>query len=105
MRSIWSRPRRCRSWSKGCTGNARVTAFQHHVCMKRHTSDRASLLIVRLWVEADHEMGLRARITQCLDTTTTETSVAVASTADDIYGVVKQWVEDVAGPTRHGTAK
>jgi len=73
--------------------------------MKRHTPDRTGLLIVRLWVEAHHETGLRARITQCLDTTTTETSVAVASTADDIYTVVKQWVEDVAGPIHHGTAK
>jgi hypothetical protein len=73
--------------------------------MKRHTSDRTSLLIVRLWVEAHHETGLRARITQCLDTTTTETSVTVASTADDIYDVVRQWVENVASPIPHGTPK
>jgi hypothetical protein len=65
--------------------------------MKRQSLDRTGVLIVRLWIEANHERGLRARITQTLDTTATEQSVAVAASADDICVVVKRWVEDFEG--------
>lgn len=61
--------------------------------MKVPSSDRTGALIIRLWIEANHETGLRARITQTLDTTTADQSVAVATSADDICTVVKQWVE------------
>lgn len=66
--------------------------------MKSQTSDRTGVLIVRLWIEANHEHGLRARITRTLDTMVTEHAVAVVSSADDICSVVKQWVEDFADP-------
>lgn len=66
--------------------------------MKRSSSDRTGVLIVRLWIEANHELGLRARITQTLDTTATEQSVAVAASADDICAVVKRWVEAFVDP-------
>lgn len=55
------------------------------------------MLIVRLWIETDHENGLRARITQTLDTMETERSVAVAASADDICAVVRKWVLAFAG--------
>jgi hypothetical protein len=66
--------------------------------MEIQSPDRTGMLIVRLWIEAHHERGLRARITQTLDATATEQSVAVASSAEDICAVVKGWVDDFAGP-------
>lgn len=50
-------------------------------------------MVVRLWVEGNHEADLRARITQTLDTTGTERSLAVAASADDICEAVKRWVD------------
>lgn len=66
--------------------------------MKRSSSDRSGVLIVRLWIEVNHPQGLRARITQTLDAMAGEESVAVAASADDICVVVKRWVEDFADP-------
>lgn len=66
--------------------------------MRRSTLDRTGVLIVRLWIETNHQRGLRARITQTLDTMTGEESVAVAASADDICAVVKRWVDDFASP-------
>lgn len=65
--------------------------------MKRSPSDRSGVLIVRLWIEENHAHGLRARITQNLDTAAGEESVAVAASSEDICAVVKRWVEDFAG--------
>lgn len=66
--------------------------------MKAVSPDRTGVLILRLWIETNHETGLRARITQTLDTMAAEESVAVATSADDICAVVKQWVEKFADP-------
>jgi hypothetical protein len=66
--------------------------------MKLRSSDRTGVLIVRLWIEANHERGLRARITQTLGATATEQSLAVTASADDICAVVRRWVEDFANP-------
>lgn len=66
--------------------------------MHGSSSDRTGVLIVRLWIEANHTKGLRARITQTLDTMAGEEAVAVAASADDICAVVKRWVEDFALP-------
>jgi hypothetical protein len=62
--------------------------------MKSSTVDRTGVLIVRLWIESNHETGMRARITQTLDTMATEHSVALVASSHDICAVVKQWVED-----------
>lgn len=71
--------------------------------MKTTSPDRTGALVVRLWIEADHETGLRARITQTLDTMATEQSVATATSADEICTVVKEWVEHFASPnSRNG---
>lgn len=66
--------------------------------MKAPPSDRTGVLIVRLWIEVNHEKGLRARITQTLDTLAGEHSVAVVASADDVCAVVKEWVEAFANP-------
>lgn len=56
------------------------------------------MLIVRVWIEASHEKGLRARITSALGESTAEQSVSVASSAEDICTIVKQWVDDFTAP-------
>jgi hypothetical protein len=56
------------------------------------------MLIVRVWIEASHEKGLRARITSALGESTAEQSVSVASSAEDICAIVKQWVDDFTTP-------
>ena len=77
--------------------NTQVTPLAHHRDMNS-TTNRTGVLIVRMWIEASHQQGLRARITQSLDTTAGEESVALAASTDDICAVVKQWVEDFASP-------
>ena len=74
-------------------GNTHVTPDGDDALMSLDVSERTGVMIVRLWIEADHPSGLRARITQTLDTTTTEHSVAVGASADDICDVVKGWVD------------
>ena len=61
--------------------------------MKTQTTDRTGVLILRVWVEEHHETGLRARITQALDSAAAEQPVAVAANADDICAIVKKWVQ------------
>ena len=56
-------------------------------------SDRTGILILRLWIEADAREGFRARITQTLDSTGREQAVATAADPEDIYAVVRTWVE------------
>ncbi|HVL89949.1 MAG TPA: hypothetical protein VM841_06915 [Actinomycetota bacterium] len=65
------------------------------------TLERTGVLIVRLWIEVNHDQGLRARITQTLDTGAGEQSIAVATSAEGICAVVKEWVQDFAtlGPS------
>ncbi|HEX9697513.1 MAG TPA: hypothetical protein VGB64_14500 [Actinomycetota bacterium] len=60
--------------------------------------DRTGVLIVRLWIEANHEQGLRARITQTLDSTAGDQSVSAVASADAICAAVQQWVEDFVAP-------
>jgi len=50
-------------------------------------------MIVRLWIEGDVREGLRARITQTLDSTGREQTTATAADAEDVYAVVRTWVE------------
>ena len=56
------------------------------------SSDRTGILILRLWIEADAREGLRARITQTLDSGD-EQAMATAAEPEDIYAVVRTWVE------------
>ncbi|MGZ6266979.1 MAG: hypothetical protein ACXVD9_05045 [Actinomycetota bacterium] len=61
--------------------------------MSKQLPNATGMLILRLWVEGNTLTGLRARITQTLDGTGGERSVATAATAEDIYAVVRRWVE------------
>lgn len=60
--------------------------------MKSEPADRTGVLIVRLWSEFSDSEGLRARITQTLDTTGREQTITTTASADDIYDVVRTWV-------------
>lgn len=62
------------------------------------TVDRTGFLVVRLWVEGNRGDGLRARITQTLDSMGDEHEVTTAATAEEVYSVVQTWVEAIVGP-------
>jgi hypothetical protein len=61
--------------------------------MTPQASDRTGILIVRLWNEGHTRDGFRARITQTLDSADHEQTVATAASPEDIYAVVRTWVE------------
>lgn len=61
--------------------------------MTRPPADRTAILIVRLWVEADAGDGFRARITQTFDSTSSEHAVLAAANPENLYAVVRTWVE------------
>ena len=58
------------------------------------SNDRTGMLIVRLWIEGSSQTGFRARVTRTLDTTGPEHAVAVTAAPDDIYSIVRTWVEE-----------
>lgn len=70
-----------------------MTGLAHRLGMDARSPDRTGVLILRLWAEASHETGLRARITKTLGPSATEQPVAVAASADDICTVVRDWIE------------
>ncbi len=61
--------------------------------MRMEHADRTGILIVRMWIEGNAHEGFRARITRTLDATGDEQGMATAATPDDIYAVVRTWVE------------
>lgn len=69
-----------------------MTAWDEARAMTPPSSDRTGILILRLWIEEDAREGLRARITQTLDSGH-EQAMATAADPADIYAVVKTWVE------------
>ncbi|MDP9299431.1 MAG: hypothetical protein M3P43_00805 [Actinomycetota bacterium] len=81
--------------------------------METRPLDRTGILIVRVWVEANVRDGLRARITQTLDSTGREQGTATAGNPEDICSAVRTWVDafvdqdsapnpTVGSPPRHG---
>ncbi|MGE5225516.1 MAG: hypothetical protein ACM3OO_01425 [Planctomycetaceae bacterium] len=56
-------------------------------------ADRTGILIVRVWIEGDAREGFRARITRTLDSAGHERETLAAATPEDLYGVVRTWVE------------
>jgi hypothetical protein len=71
--------------------------------MTELSPDRTGFLIVRLWIEGNRREGLRARITQTLDSTGDEHEMSTAATPEEIYAVVQTWVEAIVGPTAVAT--
>lgn len=66
--------------------------------MKTQSRDRTGILIVRLWIEERSHEGFRARITQTLDSASPDELMATAATPEDLYDVVKTWVEQFVSP-------
>ena len=75
-----------------------VTAPRDVGHMTPPSSDRTGILIVRLWNEGHTSEGFRARITQTLDSADSEQAVASAATPDDVYAVIRTWVEAFVAP-------
>jgi hypothetical protein len=63
--------------------------------MTRGAADRTGFLVVRLWIEGNHRDGLRARITQTLDSTGDEHEMTTVATPEEIYEIVQTWVEAI----------
>lgn len=61
--------------------------------MGTQRSDRTGVLIVRVWIEGSAREGFRARITQALDSASRERATATAAHPEDVYAVVRTWVE------------
>jgi hypothetical protein len=70
-----------------------VTAFSEDNRVKTPASDRTGLMIVRLWIEGNAREGFRARITQTSDSAGREQAMATAANPEDLYTVVRTWVE------------
>ncbi len=66
--------------------------------MKSLSSDRTGILIVRLWTEGAAPDGFRARITQMLDSANGEKAMSAAGNPEDVYAVVRTWVEAFVNP-------
>ncbi len=50
-------------------------------------------MIVRIWIERDHEQALRARLTESSDLASTQQTTRAAATVDEILQIVRDWVE------------
>jgi antitoxin component HigA of HigAB toxin-antitoxin module len=70
-----------------------VTASDDDARMETRSLDPTGILIVRVWIEANVRDGLRARITQTLDSTLDEQTMTTAGNPEDICAVVRTWVE------------
>lgn len=75
-----------------------MTVCDDDAHMTTRSSDRTGFLIVRLWIEGNPRDGLRARIMQTLDSTGNERAVSTAGSPEEIYAVVKTWVEAIVDP-------
>lgn len=57
---------------------------------------RTGVLVVRAWVEGDSAAGgLRARIVRTLDVTSSESESSSAATPEEVYRVVRLWLESL----------
>jgi hypothetical protein len=55
--------------------------------------ERTAVLVVRAWIdEAGEEVGLRARITQTRDVTSTRTVRTAAGSREEILRAVDEWL-------------
>jgi hypothetical protein len=61
--------------------------------MAIRSSDRTGIMVVRVWIESTAREGFRARITHTLDSTGHEGVIAATADPEDLYAVVRSWVE------------
>jgi hypothetical protein len=64
--------------------------------------ERVGLLIVRAWLQGP-DQRLVARITRLPDIREQHPTVSVAGTAEEVFAVVGEWLEELRHP-RHGPA-
>ncbi len=50
-------------------------------------------MIVRVWLEREHEHGLRARLTESRDLASREQKTHAAASVDEIVQLVRAWAE------------
>jgi hypothetical protein len=55
--------------------------------------ERSGVLVVRAWVEGGTPEGLRARITQSRDLTSTEQLVTTTAHVDEILSTIRAWLD------------
>jgi len=58
--------------------------------------ERAGVMIVRIWLEREHEHGLRARLTESRDLASSEQTTHAAASVDEIVQLVRTWAERFA---------
>lgn len=63
--------------------------------------DRTGILIVRLWIEGDARQGFRARVTHTLDSAGSERAMSTSADPEDVYAVVRMWVEAFVDQASH----
>jgi hypothetical protein len=56
--------------------------------------ERTGVLVIRVWGEGDQPPSLRARITKTLDLTRRDEVSTVASSTQEIEGVVHAWLRE-----------
>ncbi|HVE92348.1 MAG TPA: hypothetical protein VNE62_08635 [Actinomycetota bacterium] len=61
--------------------------------------DRTGILIVRVWMEPHGLKRFRARVTQTLDSMNRKHSMASASSPEELYAAVRNWVESFCDST------
>lgn len=57
--------------------------------------ERSGVLVVRAWVEGGTQAGLRARITQSRDLTSSEQIMTTTATVEEIIDTVRVWLESL----------
>jgi hypothetical protein len=76
----------------GCDDDVSVTAHVDTVGMSTD-EERTGVLILRAWVEDDHEHPLRVRITRTARDRATEPITCASVTIEEICMVVQAWLE------------
>jgi hypothetical protein len=57
--------------------------------------ERTGVLVLRAWVEADGNNGLRVRITRTIPGGTTEGVSSAAATVDGVCTMIRNWLEEL----------
>ena len=66
--------------------------------MTTRSNDRFGTLVVRAWIEVDAKTGFRARVMHTTDSTARGESTSTAGTPEDLYAIVRTWVETFVQP-------
>jgi hypothetical protein len=64
-------------------------------------SERAQVMILRAWVEADSEHSLRVRVTNIAQNCAEEPVIRAVTTIDGACVLVRGWLEELLGDTGH----